>query len=46
LYRSRELARRLELHGHVVQHELQALEFGHRAAELLAFPHVPAGELS
>ena len=31
-----QLAGRLELHGHVGEHELQALELGDRLAELLA----------
>src|SRR6516225_427125 len=36
-----ELAGRLELHRHVGDHELQALEFRDRPAELLALPDVP-----
>jgi hypothetical protein len=35
-----ELARRLQLHGRVGDHELQALEVGDRPAELLALPDV------
>jgi hypothetical protein len=38
-----ELAGCLDLHGHVGEHELNTLEFGHRVAELLALLHIADG---